>query len=680
MFKNMKLGTKIGVGFGVLILIVLALGCVAVFSMLGVKTTAVNLAEKYVPEVEIANEVERNSLLTMYEARGYAFTTEETFLEGARTNLESVKKSIKDALSHADSENLPKLREHASTAEKEALAYESLLNDTVTSIANMDEEQKTRLKVANTYMQACTDFLQGQLKTLDEELATALQSSAAAADGTQAAVTLQSLQERVKKTVLCNEVINLGNSIRMDVWQSTAMRDPELFKAAKARFADIYAKLDELKAITRQEANLKQIEDCRAAGQAYEGSMDRFLAAWYSREDLNKRRNEAGNLVLQAAQTVAELGMTNTEDGANEASQSLSLASTTVIIGLVVGVVVSIILAFLITRSITGPIRRIIEGLTTGSDQTASAAGQVAQSSQSMAEGASEQASSLEETSASLEEMTSMTKQNADNAAQAKNLAAAANASADKGAESMGKMSQAIDDIKKSSDETAKIIKTIDEIAFQTNLLALNAAVEAARAGDAGKGFAVVAEEVRNLAQRSAEAARNTSSMIEGSVKNAENGVQISREVAEALNEIAEAARKVNSLVAEIAVASNEQSQGIEQVNTAVAQMDQVTQRNAASSEESASAAEELSAQAEEMRRMVNELRLMVGGSASNGTVTTGKTSLPVPGGGRRQDLRALEHHGATRTRKEPKGRKAAHAVVNPEQVIPLGEEDLGDF
>ncbi|MCC6699294.1 MAG: MCP four helix bundle domain-containing protein [Candidatus Hydrogenedentes bacterium] len=680
MLKNMKLGTKIGVGFAVLIVIVLILGGVAVVSMLSVKTKAVGLAEKYVPEVGIANTIERNWLEMMFAARGYAFTKGTTYLDQTREKMESVKTGITNAKQHADTHSLPALREKSSAAEEGALAYERLFDETLTVVSAMDTEEKASLVAADKYMEICNAFLGAQIKTLDEEMATALQGGIAA-DGTQKTVTLDSLRERVRKTVICNDIIDLGNAIRVGTWHAIAQRNPELFKETQAKFTEVNAKLDELQAITRQEVNLKQIEDCRAAGQEYLGCMDRFLTAWSQREELDKKRNEQAQIVLHAAQDVAKLGMDNSQHGANDAEAALTTASMTMIVGLLASTIISIVLAFVITRSITGPVRRIIEGLTGGADQTASAAGQVAQSSQSMAEGASEQASSLEETSASLEEMTSMTKQNADNAAQAKNLAAAANASADKGAQSMAKMSQAIDDIKKSSDETAKIIKTIDEIAFQTNLLALNAAVEAARAGDAGKGFAVVAEEVRNLAQRSAEAARNTSSMIEGSVKNAENGVQISREVAEALNEIAETARKVNSLVAEIAVASNEQSQGIEQVNTAVAQMDVVTQRNAASSEESASAAEELSAQAEEMRRMVNELRSMVGGSASNGPVKAGGASLPIPGGGgHRQEVHALEHQGAPRTRPQTKNRRAAHAVVNPEQVIPLGEEDLGDF
>jgi methyl-accepting chemotaxis protein len=243
-------------------------------------------------------------------------------------------------------------------------------------------------------------------------------------------------------------------------------------------------------------------------------------------------------------------------------------------------------------------------------EQVTSAAGQISSGSYSLSQGATTQASSLEEVSSALQEMAAMTKQNATNANAARGLSGGARTSAERGVDSMKRLAEAIDRIKMSSDKTAKIVKTIDEIAFQTNLLALNAAVEAARAGDAGKGFAVVAEEVRSLAMRSAAAAKNTADLIEESVKNAEGGVAINHEVMQNLVGINEQVNKVSEVMAEIAAASEQQSHGVDQVNTAVEQVNQVTQQTASNAEESASAAEELASQAEEMKGVVSSFSL----------------------------------------------------------------------
>jgi methyl-accepting chemotaxis protein len=221
--------------------------------------------------------------------------------------------------------------------------------------------------------------------------------------------------------------------------------------------------------------------------------------------------------------------------------------------------------------------------------------------------------------------MSSMTKRNAENAQKANDLAKQTRAAADKGAGDMQEMSTAMEAIKVSSNDIAKIIKTIDEIAFQTNILALNAAVEAARAGEAGMGFAVVADEVRNLAQRSAQAAKETAGKIEGAINKSAQGVEISNKVAQALNEIVTKVRQVDELVAEVAGASREQTQGITQINTAVGQMDKVTQSNAASAEESAAAAEELNAQAVAMKESVTELLQLVEGNRQTFAAKTAK-------------------------------------------------------
>ncbi len=284
------------------------------------------------------------------------------------------------------------------------------------------------------------------------------------------------------------------------------------------------------------------------------------------------------------------------------------------------GVALFMILSVFIVNSIVRPVSSVVDGLKNASDMVSQASSQVSASSQTVASGASEQSSSIDQISASLEEMASMTRQDADNATQANSMAKETLGTAGQGAQAMKKMSEAIEKIKISGDETAKIIKTIDEIAFQTNLLALNAAVEAARAGEAGAGFAVVAEEVRNLAQRSAAAAKDTSVLIEESQGNSEHGVRVSQEVDDHLSQIVEQVGKVTNLISEVNTATVEQSQGIEQINNEIVQLDSVTKSNSSNAEESASAGIELSTQANTLEDMVSSLTAVVDGRTASTT------------------------------------------------------------
>jgi methyl-accepting chemotaxis protein len=381
------------------------------------------------------------------------------------------------------------------------------------------------------------------------------------------------------------------------------------------------------------EKERKLYEEVRAAREPYTAARKEVLVL----SNANKKTEAAELLSGKVTELYAkyigaiEALMAHNADKASAVSQdvkqTVASALISIIVGLTGALVVGIVIATLNIRTINRSLNSLAGTLNDGSEQVSSAAGQVAAASQTLAEGASEQAASLEETGASLEEMSSMTKRNAENAQKANELAAQARTAADAGSKDMAAMSQAMQEIKTSSDDIAKIIKTIDEIAFQTNILALNAAVEAARAGEAGMGFAVVADEVRNLAQRSAQSAKETAAKIETAISKTAQGVAINQRVAASLDEIVDKTRQVDTLAAEVANASREQSQGISQVNIAVTQMDKVTQSNAASAEESASAAEELNAQAGTLKEAVLALSQLVGGKARQ----SGATSTPRP-------------------------------------------------
>ncbi len=294
----------------------------------------------------------------------------------------------------------------------------------------------------------------------------------------------------------------------------------------------------------------------------------------------------------------------------------------------IISMILGLGMGLYIARNISIPIKNIIHNLSDSADQVSAAANQVSSSSQSLAEGASEQAASIEETSASMEEISSMTKQNNQNSNQADNLMKTSLEAIKLADVSIDKVNSSIQEISIASDETSKIIKTIDEIAFQTNLLALNAAVEAARAGESGAGFAVVAEEVRNLAMRSAEAAKNTASLIDEIVQKVHNGKGIVTVTSETFKQVNESSSSVGSIINEITTASNEQSQGIEQITIAISQMEIVTQQNASTAEESASASEELNAQAETMADMLLDLQQLVDGGKREPSTETNNQSF----------------------------------------------------
>ena len=395
------------------------------------------------------------------------------------------------------------------------------------------------------------------------------------------------------KTLAANRALVEQSMARVLPLKDLPDTDAELRKAVQAFEAEFCGPYQQLR---------EQVYAASAAGQSYPVDGP----AWI------ERSTKAINTGLAIGPVAARLADDAVADV--RAQSSRFLAGAVAAIALTLGLCVAFSLYF---RRVSLRLARLAGTLGDGAAQVAQAAAQVSAASQSVAQGASEQAATLQETTSAMEQMNGMTRRNAEGARQAEGLAAQAKRETADGARAVAQMSQAIAEIERSAEDTSKILKVIDEIAFQTNLLALNAAVEAARAGEAGKGFAVVADEVRNLAMRSAEAARSTAALAEKSLASAKGGADVARGVEELLGRIAGSTDRVSSIVSEIAAASREQSTGIGQVNTAVAQVDNATQSNAAGAEESASAADELSGQARQVQGAVSDLLLLVRGVAA---------------------------------------------------------------
>lgn len=656
--KKMKLAAKISVGFGLLIAIAMALGGMAVYNMSSVEKSTIAMKQKYVAEVAILNQMERRSQRTMYNMRGYAMSEDKKYLELAQKDLGLVKESLGEAKALSDKfPELVKLKANVDNTFAKIAAYEKLANQTA---AGNDKLVPLRNKMdltAGAYMRNCNDFVAGQNEHMKKEIGSGAAQAA--------------LDERLAKITLVNEIIDLGNDVRVKNFKSQATWEPALIESAVANFPKMDEKFAALRKITRLEVDIKRIDGTKAAADGYKAAIVEFLATWKHVRQLGSQRGAVADEVLALVRETSYAGLEGLRSLAEANVNELYTASTVMLTGLAVALAIGILLAVIITLSITRPINVVIAGLSEGAGQVASAANQVSTSSQSLAEGAAEQAAGLEETTSSMEEMGSMTKQNADNARQADGLSNETGQVVARANQAMRELTTSMEDITKAGEETGKIIKTIDEIAFQTNLLALNAAVEAARAGEAGAGFAVVADEVRNLAMRAAEAAKNTADLIEGTIEKTKHGSALVAKTNEAFAEVAESSTKVGELVSEIAAASAEQTQGIEQVNVAMTQMDKVTQQNAANAEESAAASEELSAQAETMQGFVTDLVALVGGSNGNG------------GGGKLKLRHASKPKSLPAPHRNNQGNAAGSAakVKNPSKEIPLGDDsDFADF
>ncbi len=374
----------------------------------------------------------------------------------------------------------------------------------------------------------------------------------------------------------------------------------------------------------------------------------------------------------------------NAKDMADQGTNTFITSLIIMIVIVIIGFSLGLTLGIVISRGISRPITEISDSLKSSASQIGVASNQLSSSSQEIANGATEQASSIEETTSSMEELASMVKQNAGNAQEASTLAEKAAESSQTGHAQMESMLVSMTDINKSSEQIKKVIKVIDDIAFQTNILALNAAVEAARAGEAGMGFAVVADEVKNLANKSAEAAKETADMIEDSIKKTELGLQTATRLGEIFKEILASVKKVADMSKEVETASKQQDTGINQVNKAIVQFDEVVQENASSAEETASSAEELLAQVETLNDIVGKLIYLVTGKQAvlddyaavkhsvehreiaDRRVDIKKKREPVVNGTKQKQLTHSSNLARVKDKKE----------VSPEQVIPFEEDE----
>lgn len=656
MFARMSLAGKIGFGFALILLIAVILGGYAFVQMRGAGHGAYLIDSEYLPEWELSQTAERQQVAAQYGVLQWLAQNSDEWYQDVQTNLRDLLITCDrmDDLA-AEATSLAQLRDAARRIRSEAMAYQELIPQTGDMLTALSAAQEVALQAGPDFVAAVEAFLERMYVLAQEEI--------------DAGYKAEDLWRRHQRIQQANNALDIGNDLRISFWEGIGRDSPAPILARLQTVPEMMALLDHLHTTVRDPQQQQNLQAAIAQAQVYVGGLEAVAEQLAIGARLRQERVDVGSVVQESLRTLSNAARAGSLRMSGAAQRDLSQANMVMIIGLVVAVIIGIALAWIITKAITAPLGMVVASLRSGSEQVSSASGQVSSSSQQMASGASEQAASLEETSASLEEMAAAIRQNADNSAGAdaksKEIAAAANTSQ----EAMGRMIKAMGDIKTSADETARIVKTIDEIAFQTNLLALNAAVEAARAGEAGKGFAVVAEEVRSLAQRSAEAAKNTAQLIEGSQVNTDNGVKVSGEVNEVLERIVSGIQDVSSLIAEVSNASGEQSRGIEQINQAMAQMDQVTQSNAANAEESASASEELQAQAGELQGMVQQLNQLMRG-ANAGAM---QMSYEAPQAQHKSPKQAV--HITHVAQKRP----SSNAPTQGKQAIPF-DDDFKDF
>lgn len=663
--REMTLGGKIKLSFGLVLAITLLLGAAAIHYMKNSEHVARDLAEVQVPKGNIALQILAEINALRLHMQGYVLSGDITELKLAKEQFVELQISLDEAQKLGEAHKLHDfLKERAITSEatkRLALATEKL-EILTKSRASAD---KSMAENARIFTDSINAYAKTQLDSLHHESNNNLAK--------------EKLHSRIEKL---DEIMQIGNRVytaRLYGQRAQVMRDPEVFSVAISQFEPVYSILDTLKRETHTAQNRQQLDTISNAAKAYEQILREFILII---NELNEERAvivKLGEEVSRLATGIAKEALDATTQDSMSAADSLTAASAFMIFGVILAVVLGFALSLYTIRSITRPIIEAVRVISEANSQVVSASGQISDSSNSLAEGSSEQASAVEEVSATIEESTAINNQNSENGREADILARIATESAKQGNAKVQQLMGAMDKITDSSQKIAKIIKTIDEIAFQTNLLALNAAVEAARAGEHGLGFAVVADEVKNLAQRSAEAAKETAAIIEGAIEEVKNGNQIAKETNDSFVDIFEKAKKTSDLIGEISISIKEQAEGMNQIGSAMAQVDTVTQQNAAHSEQAAAAAEELNAQAIAMMQSTQAIAKLVGLRLDSLAVASAKPATrnphaPMP---YRNPARRTRH----RMPHAPESMPQRQSKISPEdEVFPLEADDLKEF